>query len=125
MKRSVAVSIVMLLVAVLSPCVSVACHKHVDHPTLKWYWYSGEVGLLADINMDGRADRVDLEILNQGFGTTSGDPDFNDCADLNADGVIDHADREILDQQWEKTGFYVRHDPTVGISRSVSWLSGP
>lgn len=124
MKRSVAVMIAALFVPVIVSCVGLACYRHVDHPTLEWYTYNGEVGLPGDINTDGRIDQADLEILDQGFGTTPGDPDFNECADLNADGLIDDADREILDQQWEKRGFYVRHDPTVDISRSVSWLSG-
>ncbi len=124
MKESVAASIAVFLVFVFIPCVGLACHKEVDHPALDYYRYSGEVGLPGDINMDGRVDRADLGILNRAFETHLGDPDFKACADLNADGGIDTADRAILDQQWEIRGFYVRHDPTVGISRSVSWLSG-
>ena len=124
MKRSVAASIAGLLVVVFVPPIGLACNKEIDHPTLDYYRYSGEVGLSGDINMDGRVDLADLEILNRAFETNLGDPDFNACADLNADGVFDLADRAILDQQWETRGFYVRHNPTVGISRSVSWLSG-
>ena len=97
MKQFVAVSIAVLLAAVFVPCVGLACHKEVDHPTLDYYRYSGGVGLPGDINMDGRVDLADLEILNRGFGIHLGDPDFNACADLNANGVIDPADRAILD----------------------------
>ena len=124
MKRTVAVTIAALLVPIFVSCLGLACHRRVDHPSIDYYWYGGEVGLLGDINTDGRIDQADLEIINQGFGTVSDDPNFNACADLNADGLIDDADREILDQLWNKTGFYVRHDPSVEISRSVSWLSG-
>lgn len=52
------------------------------------------VGMLADLNGDGRVDGTDQGILFAAFGTD--DP----VADLNADGIVNAADLGILLSNW-------------------------
>ncbi len=55
-----------------------------------------QIGFTGDINRDGKVDNQDLIQLNQAFGATSGDSNWNPDADLNKDGIIDSQDLRIL-----------------------------
>jgi len=45
-----------------------------------------------DLNQDGRVDGNDFKILEECFGTTKGDTDFNSNADFNGDNIINGID---------------------------------
>ncbi len=52
--------------------------------------------ILGDINRDGTVNTTDLEMLNQAFGSISGNPNWNPKADLNEDDVINILDLYTL-----------------------------
>ncbi|HOO97402.1 MAG TPA: alpha/beta hydrolase fold domain-containing protein [Caldisericia bacterium] len=82
-----------------------------------------EPALNSDLNMDGRVDDLDWEILNQkmgqtGFGKdgTAGPMDWNPLADINFDGRVDYKDayafRGANKKPIETEFFFVHHDKT-------------
>ncbi len=56
--------------------------------------------LMGDINDDGKVDSEDLIIFAQSFGTSLGDPNYNEKCDLNGDGKIDAEDLLLLAQNF-------------------------
>lgn len=56
--------------------------------------------LMGDINDDGKVDSEDLIIFAQSFGTSIGDPNYNEKCDLNGDGKVDAEDLLLLAQNF-------------------------
>lgn len=52
--------------------------------------------LLADIDLSGRVDGLDLARLGRAFGASSGQPRYDAAADLDRNGTIDGADLALL-----------------------------
>ena len=52
--------------------------------------------LLADIDLSGRVDGVDLAALGRAFGSVTGDANYNAAADLTRDGQVDGDDLALL-----------------------------
>jgi glucose/arabinose dehydrogenase/PKD repeat protein len=52
--------------------------------------------LLADWNLSGRVDGIDLAALGRAFGSSSGDPDYDSALDFTRDGAIDGDDLAVL-----------------------------
>jgi Dockerin type I domain len=51
---------------------------------------------VGDVDGDGDTDDVDLQLLQQAFGSVPGDPNWNPSADLDGDGDVDLDDLNIL-----------------------------
>ena len=56
--------------------------------------------LLGDINRDGHVDTLDLVILANSWGKSTGQSGFNSLCDLNNDGSVDVVDLLILAGNW-------------------------
>lgn len=56
--------------------------------------------LMGDINDDGKVDSEDLIIFAQSFGSSLGDPNYNEKCDLNGDGKVDAEDLLLLAQNF-------------------------
>ncbi len=54
----------------------------------------------GDINGDGSVGLVDLALLGQAWGSSSGDANWNSAADLNSDGTVNLIDLALLGQSW-------------------------
>jgi Dockerin type I domain len=52
--------------------------------------------LIADIDLSGRVDGLDLAIFGRAFGASAGNPRYVAAADLNHDGQVDGADLAVL-----------------------------
>jgi len=102
--------------------LALACHKEVGNPV--GGWYSAEVGIPGDINLDGQVDLTDLAMLGRAWQTSSGDPAFNQCADFNRDGTVNLVDQAILGQHWQEKGFQTNHHPNAQLPGHRAWLSG-
>ena len=50
------------------------------------------VAVSGDTDTDGDVDLADLQVLLAGYGTSTGQPNYNDIADTDSDGDIDLAD---------------------------------
>jgi len=59
--------------------------------------------LPGDINCDGKADHIDLELLSDAFGAVLGASNWNPNADLDNNGRIDGIDLIILSRNFGKT----------------------
>ncbi len=55
---------------------------------------------LGDASGDGSVDILDLGMIGQSWGSSSGDEGYNDSADLNGDGVVNLLDLAIIGQNW-------------------------
>ena len=51
---------------------------------------------MGDVNRDGYIDGRDLALINDAYGSTPGDPNWNPDADLNKDLIVDPLDLAIL-----------------------------
>lgn len=134
MKRMLVILAVVACLLMTAVGIAQACKKEAGNPVAGYY--AGEVGILGDINMDGKVDIVDLGMLGKAWGAHSGDPHYNECADLNSDGSINLTDQAMLGQQWTKTGFYTKGYPrTPGVplpgvepppseAGHLAWLQG-
>jgi len=72
----------------LSPCDQI---DMVDPYFPKWetFWSMG------DVNRDGLIDILDVELIQEAWGSTPGDPNWNPDADLNQDGIVNMNDMII------------------------------
>lgn len=59
--------------------------------------------LLADVNMDGVVDIVDVVIVSAAYRSTPKDPNWNPDADFNKDSVIDIVDVMLVVEDYGKT----------------------
>lgn len=50
----------------------------------------------GDVNVDGKVDCADVEIVRNALGTKNGDVGFAPGADINRDGVVDQKDLDIV-----------------------------
>ena len=48
------------------------------------------------MNGDCVVDEQDLSLLQDAYGSSVGEPDYNPATDLNGDGVVDYKDLAIL-----------------------------
>jgi hypothetical protein len=58
---------------------------------------------IADINGDGFVDDTDVNIVNNAYGSTIGDPNYNPEADINNDGIVDIDDVNYVTVVWGTT----------------------
>ncbi len=122
MPKSHVTTVVSCVAVLILGVLGFACHKEVGNPVAGWW--SAEVGIPGDVNLDGQVDLTDLAMLGQAWQTSSGDPAFNHCADFNGDGSINLVDQATLGQHWEEKGFYVEHFPNALLPSHRALLSG-
>ncbi len=58
--------------------------------------YSLRVDVVGDVNLDGRVDGIDSQLLDNRVGTNFSVPGYTSAADLDANYSIDVADRQLL-----------------------------
>lgn len=62
--------------------------------------YTFKIGVLGDVNGDGKVDQQDLGALLGAFGTCVGQPGYLAAADFDNSGCIDQADLGVLLSNW-------------------------
>jgi hypothetical protein len=60
------------------------------------------LGMLGDVNGDGKVDVKDVFIVYKAFGSSPGSPNWNPLADLNGDGKVDVKDVFIVAKSFGK-----------------------
>lgn len=59
-------------------------------------------GLTGDVNRDGIVNNVDVNIVDNAFGSTPGGANWNPIADVNEDLIVNFTDRGLVDQDRNK-----------------------
>ena len=71
-------------------------YKDVKFVSGGWMLNREEELLAGDVNLDGRVDAADLQLVTRCYGRSLGDPLFDPSCDLNGDGVIDVKDLVVV-----------------------------
>ena len=50
----------------------------------------------GDVNGDGAADGLDIDLFTRAFGTTCGHPRYTPTADFNSDNAVDETDEAVF-----------------------------
>jgi parallel beta-helix repeat protein len=75
--------------------------NNIDHHPLMLPW--GSELLQTDLNHDGIVNILDISIIAIAFGSTPGDPHWNETADLNNDQLINILDISMVAKDYGKT----------------------
>lgn len=73
--------------------------------------------ITGDLNEDNTINSADYSIAKKAFGSSSGDPNWNDNVDFNKDGIINSADIAIILRNMAKigdSGLWVSQIPASG-----------